>query len=121
MPSHISVISIPVSDQDRAKGFYADGLGFEVLHDATFGEGQRWVQLAPAGGQASITLTTWFEDFAPGSQRGLILHVDDIAAARAELEGRGVPFTGDTFGTPWGSFAPFEDPDGNRWSLHEEA
>ena len=121
MPTHISVISIPVSDQDRAKAFYADGLGFDVLFDNTFGDGQRWVQLAPAGAQTSITLTTWFEDFAPGSQRGLVLDVDDIDAARSELEGRGVTFTDETYGTPWGRFAPFSDPDGNGWALHQDA
>jgi predicted enzyme related to lactoylglutathione lyase len=121
MANHISVVSIPVSDPERAKAFYADSLGFDVLADTPFGEGQRWVQLAPAGAQTSITLVTWFDDFPPGSVRGLVLDVDDIAASRERLEARGVDFTGDTFGTPWGSFAPFEDPDGNRWALHQEA
>jgi predicted enzyme related to lactoylglutathione lyase len=75
----------------------------------------------PAGAQTSITLTTWFEDFVPGSQRGLVLDVDDIDAARSKLEGRGVTFTGETYGTPWGRFAPFSDPDGNGWALHQNA
>ena len=118
---HISVISIPVSDQDRSRDFYADGVGFAVITDGPFGEGLRWVQLAPPGAQTSITLTTWFEDLAPGSVRGLILDVDDLPGARSAMEGRGVRFTEDTYDTPWGSFAAFEDPDGNRWSLHQDA
>lgn len=119
--NHISVVSIPVSDPDPAKDFYAERLGFDLLSDNPFGENQRWIQLAPSGAQTTVTLVTWFDDFPPGTQRGLILDVDDIAGVRETLEGRGVTFTGDTFGTPFGSFAPFEDPDGNRWSLHQEA
>jgi catechol 2,3-dioxygenase-like lactoylglutathione lyase family enzyme len=118
---YISVVSIPVSDQDRSRDFYADGLGFEVISDGPFGEGQRWLQLAPPGAQTSITLVTWLDDLRPGTVRGLILDVDDIGAERGAMEGRGVRFTADTFDTPWGSFAAFEDPDGNRWSLHQNA
>ena len=116
---HLSVVSVPVSDSERAKGFYAGALGFEVLQDSEFAPGQRWLQLAPPGAQTSITLTTWFEDLPPGTLRGLILEVDDIEAERARLEGRDVRFTEDTYATPWGRFAGFEDPDGNRWSLHQ--
>jgi catechol 2,3-dioxygenase-like lactoylglutathione lyase family enzyme len=117
---HISVISIPVSDQERAKAFYAETLGFEVLTDAEFAPGRRWVHLAPPGAQTTITLTTWFDDFPPGSLRGLILDVPDVEAARGELGGRGLTFTGEIDRTPWGRFLAFEDPDGNRWSLHDE-
>lgn len=116
---HLSVVSIPVSDPGRAKAFYADALGFEVLQDSEFAPGQRWLQLAPPGAQTSITLTTWFEDFPPGAQRGLILDVDDLDAERARLEGADVRFTEDSYDTPWGRFAGFVDPDGNRWSLHQ--
>ncbi len=118
---HISVISIPVSDPERAKVFYADTLGFAVLADSEFAPGRRWVQLAPEGAQTSITLTTWLDDLPPGSVRGNILEVVDLAVARAEFEARGLVFTGPDDETPWGTFAPFADPDGNRWSLHEPA
>lgn len=117
--SHISVMSIPVSDQDRAKAFYADALGFEVLADEEFAPGRRWVQLAPAGAQTSITLTTWFDDYPPGTVRGNILDVDDLAATKAECSQRGVEFPEEDMATPWGRFAAFADPDGNRWSFRE--
>jgi predicted enzyme related to lactoylglutathione lyase len=119
--SHISVVSIPVTDQERSKAFYVDALGFDVLSDGPFDEGMRWIQLAPAGSQTSISLTTWFDDLEPGSVRGIILDVDDIDAMRARMEERGVTFGEDTFDTPWGKFAGFQDPDGNRWSLHQDA
>jgi catechol 2,3-dioxygenase-like lactoylglutathione lyase family enzyme len=118
--NRISVISIPVSDPDRAKAFYADTLGFDVLADEEFGADRRWIQLAPEGsGNTSITLTTWFDDYPPGSVRGLILEVRAIDDARVELSHRGMELSGEVDETPWGRFLAFTDPDGNRWSLHE--
>jgi predicted enzyme related to lactoylglutathione lyase len=119
--SHISVLSVPVSDQDRAKAFYADVLGFEVLSDSPFGEGMRWVQLAPAGAQTSITLTTWLDDFPPGSLRGVILSVADLDAEVAAYRERGGELDGEVMDTPWGRFQGIKDPDGNRYSFHQEA
>jgi len=117
--SHISVLSVPVSDQDRAKAFYTDVLGFEVLADNPFSEDQRWVQLAPPGAQTAITLTTWFEDYQPGSLRGVILEVPDLDAELASFRERGGLLDGEVDETPWGRFAAFRDPDGNRFSFHE--
>jgi predicted enzyme related to lactoylglutathione lyase len=117
--SRVSLISVPVSNPGRSKAFYEDVLGFDVLADSEFGPGQRWIQLAPHGAQTSISLVTWLEDFAPGSLRGLLVEVDDLDQAIAELGSRGLTITGDIDDTPWGRFAPFADPDGNRWSLHE--
>ena len=116
----IEVISIPVSDPDRAKTFYSDTLGFDCLADEQFAPGQRWIQLAPEGASnTSIALTTWLEDFPPGSVRGLILEVRDLDECRVELTHRGMEFDGEVDETPWGRFLAFADPDGNRWSLHE--
>lgn len=114
----IEVVSIPVSDQDRAKQFYAEKLGFTVDIDAPFEEVMRWVQLTPPGGGASITLTTW-NNMAPGSVKELYLACENIDAVYNELNGRGVTFTQDVSDTPFGRFAAFTDPDGNGWSLHE--
>lgn len=112
----IDVVSIPVSDQDRAKTFYADVLGFEVVRDNAFGNGQRWVQLRPPGGEASITLVTWFEGMRPGAVQGLVLQVEDIERLQADLKERGLEI-GEVETQPWGRFAAFRDPDGNGWVL----
>ena len=120
--SRISVISIPVSDPDRAKAFYAETLGFDVLADSEFGDGRRWIQLAPEGSDnTSITLATWFDDYPPGTVRGNLLEVRDLNDAKVELSHRGLEFEGEDLDTQWGRFAAFADPDGNRWSLHEPA
>ena len=115
----IEVVSVPVSDQDRAKNFYADKLGFTLDVDAPFGDGHSWVQLTPPGGGAGISLVTWNPAMPPGSIKELYLLCEDIDSTYSELEGRGVRFTRPVYDTPFGRFAEFDDPDGNGWRLHE--
>jgi predicted enzyme related to lactoylglutathione lyase len=113
--TYLEVVSVPVSDQDRAKAFYMNVLGFELRADQTMGEQMRWVQLAPSGGSASITLVTWFPTMPPGSLKGLVLATDDIHATYAELAARGLRWNGGVEEAFWGTFATFDDPDGNGW------
>lgn len=119
MIERIGIVSVPVTDQARAKAFYTEVLGFEVVADNPMGEGKaRWVQLRPAGAQTSIVLVTWFEAMKPGGLRGTVLEVDDMDATRATLAKRGLE-TGDAMVEPYGTFSLFDDPDGNGWILHE--
>jgi catechol 2,3-dioxygenase-like lactoylglutathione lyase family enzyme len=113
--SHLQVVSIPVSDQDRAKAFYTDVMGFELRTDAPFGPDQRWVEIVPPGSATSITLVTWFPTMSPGSLKGLVLATDDIRATYGELEARGLRWTSPVQDEFWGTFATFDDPDGNSW------
>jgi catechol 2,3-dioxygenase-like lactoylglutathione lyase family enzyme len=115
----IAVVSVPVSDQDRAKAFYVDTLGFELQADNPFGDGQRWVQVGPTGASTSLTLVTWFETMPPGSLKGLVLETDDVHGDYQALSARGVRFTGPVEEQFWGSFATFEDVDGNGWVLQQ--
>ena len=111
--THFLVVSVPVSDQDRARDFYVETLGFELRRDVSFGNGQRWVEVAPRGAQTALTLVTWFPSMPPGSLRGLAIGAADVDAAYAELRRRGVAFDGPLQDVPWGRYATFEDPDGN--------
>jgi catechol 2,3-dioxygenase-like lactoylglutathione lyase family enzyme len=127
----LEVITIPVSDLDRAKEFYQN-LGWRL--DADFRDGgERAVQLTPPGSGCSIHLG---KD-APGPTQGIFLIVSDIEAARDDLVRRGVevsevfhfakapaPFGGRVSGIApghlsYGSYAGFKDPDGNGWVLQE--
>jgi catechol 2,3-dioxygenase-like lactoylglutathione lyase family enzyme len=112
-------VSIPVSDQDRAKEFYVEVLGFTCGADVGFGPDRRWVDLEPPGGGPGITLVTWFDEMRPGGLRGLVLAVDDLDGTYAALAGRGVKFHGPIDDQPYGRFASFSDPDGNGWVLQE--
>ena len=111
----LQVVSVPVGDQDRAKAFYTDVLGFEVRNDTPMGPDQRWVELAAPGDDTSITLVTWFETMPPGSLKGLVLDTPDIRATYDELAGRGLKWNGPIEDQFWGTFATFDDPDGNGW------
>ena len=127
----LEVITIPVSDVDRAKEFYG-GLGWRL--DADFKDGgDRAVQFTPPGSQCSIHLGKK----GSGPAQGLFLVVSDIEAARDDLVRRGVevsevfhfakgpgPFGGVVGGLApdhqsYGSYATFTDPDGNGWVLQE--
>jgi catechol 2,3-dioxygenase-like lactoylglutathione lyase family enzyme len=117
--TQIGVVSVPVSDQERSKRFYAEVLGFDVVADTPFENAQRWVQLRPPNGHTSITLVTWFPGMPAGSLAGMVLECNDLESAFAELEGRGLAFTSPITKEFWGTFATFADPDGNGWILSE--
>lgn len=114
----IDVVSVPVSDQDRAKSFYRDVLGFEVVRDNPMGPGQQWVQLGPPGAETTITLVTWLDAMPAGSLRGMVLDSADIDATWNELVGRGLRISA-LQDAPWGRYATFTDPDGNGWVLQQ--
>jgi catechol 2,3-dioxygenase-like lactoylglutathione lyase family enzyme len=118
MDFRLELIAVPVSDVDRAKAFYTEQAGFHADHDHRVSDEIRFVQLTPPGSACSIALGSGITDAAPGSLRGLQLVVDDIAAARAELAGRGVGVS-EVSEFPWGKFVFFSDPDGNAWSVQE--
>ena len=114
----ISIISIPVTDQEAAKQFYLK-LGFNLIVEAPFDKGQKWVQLALPGQEAvSITLVTWFDNMPAGSVNGFVIKTDGLDKEIAELTAKGIT-VGKIDETPWGKFASVTDPDGNRMSLHE--
>jgi predicted enzyme related to lactoylglutathione lyase len=132
----LEVVTLPVSDVDRAKAFYA-GLGWRLDADFTSSRGERAIQFTPPGSECSVHLGSGAGSAAPGSAQNMYLVVSDIQAARAELVARGAdvsevfhfaggpaPFGGVVPGPApdrgsYGSYATFQDPDGNRWLLQE--
>jgi catechol 2,3-dioxygenase-like lactoylglutathione lyase family enzyme len=129
----LEVIVLPVSDVDRAKRFY-EGLGWRLDADFAAGENWRVVQMTPPGSPCSIHFGKGLTTAVPGSVKNLYLVVSDIEAARAELIGRGAEvseafhYTGfggarvsghDPQGRSYGTYASFNDPDGNSWLLQE--
>ncbi|GAB3650187.1 VOC family protein [Glycomyces tarimensis] len=108
----LQVVSLPVSDQERAKSFYVDTLGLELVRDNPMGPDQRWVEVAPPGADTGITLVTWFPTMPAGGTKGLVLQTDDVDGDIADLKNAGVAVDG-PHDAPWGRFATFDDPDGN--------
>lgn len=118
MDYKLELITVPVSDVDRAKAFYAEQVGFVAEHDHQVEENLRFVQLTPLGSACSIAIGSGLTEAAPGSVQGLQLVVADADAAHAELAGRGVQVS-DVQDFPWGRFVFFSDPDGNGWAVQE--
>ena len=116
----IAIVSIPVSDQEQAKAFYVDRLGWELVRDEPMGP-QRWLEVRPRGGEASATLVTWFESMPPGSVRGIVIETDDLEAAREALRDSGVRVDDQISEAPWGRWVSFDDPDGNGFVLQASA
>ena len=114
----LELVSVPVSDVDRAKAFYTDQVGFNADHDHRVGDSIRFVQLTPPGSACSIAIGTGLVETAPGSAQGLQLVVTDVEAAREKLLEGGVE-VGDVRDFPWGSFVFFSDPDGNGWAVQQ--
>jgi catechol 2,3-dioxygenase-like lactoylglutathione lyase family enzyme len=135
----LEVITIPVSDVDKAKEFYA-GLGWRLDADFDNGKDFRVIQFTPPGSGCSVVFGRNVSTSAPGSAQGL-LTVSDIEAARAELvtrsvnasevfhcaKGLGCRFPGrpgrvsgtHPEGLSYGSYFSFSDPDGNSWDIQE--
>jgi len=114
----LELVSVPVSDVDRAKSFYVDQAGFHADHDHKVSDEIRFVQLTPPGSACSIALGTGLVNTPPGSAQGLQLVVPDIEAAHAELVERGVEVS-EIQKFDWGSFVFFSDPDGNGWAVQQ--
>jgi catechol 2,3-dioxygenase-like lactoylglutathione lyase family enzyme len=118
MDMPLEVVTVPVRDKEQAKDFYANKLGFNVDMDVQVDETVRFVQLTPPGSSCSIHLGQGPSVMDPGTLKGLILVVDDAAAAKAALEEKGVRLS-DIEEQPWGRHVYFSDPDGNSWTLQE--
>jgi catechol 2,3-dioxygenase-like lactoylglutathione lyase family enzyme len=116
--SSFEIVSVPVSDQERAKQFYRDTLGFDVLRDEAMGPKDRWIQLAPKGCSTTIALVTWFETMRPGGLQGVMLNSTNIDRDTQDLSAKGLKLT-PIAEQPWGRFAMFSDPDGNGWILRQ--
>jgi predicted enzyme related to lactoylglutathione lyase len=117
MDYKLELITVPVSDVDRAKAFYTS-IGFVADHDQRPSDEIRFVQLTPPGSACSIAIGTGLTEAAPGTAPNMQLVVDDADAARADLKAAGVE-AGEVQEFPWGRFVFFADPDGNRWSVQQ--
>lgn len=111
---------ISVENYERAKDFYTKQLGFKVVTDASFGEGARWIELEPKGGDARIVLfTPPGQKFEPAFSN-IIFSCKDIDAEYKELQDLGVEFTQPPKKESWGTSSLFKDSEGNTFCLSSE-
>ena len=121
MLTHIGTVGVQVSNQDEALAFYVDKLGMQKTMDVPMDEeGNRWLEVAPAGAQTRIVLSSTpgpGGEEEPGGFSGYIFETEDIEATCRELEEKGVNITVPLSDEPWGRWAQFADPDGNEFGI----
>ncbi len=117
--THLGRVMVPVADQDAGIAFYTETLGFSLVADVPFGEGDRWVEVAPPRGGAAIALVPPRGDYQPGRNTGIALESTDPHADHAELKAAGVDVDDELMGgdgtVPLLFF--FRDGDGNHLML----
>jgi predicted enzyme related to lactoylglutathione lyase len=119
---YLQILLIPVSDQEKAKRFYVDILGWDLLSDESYSTPQgnlRWLEVRPKKGQTAISLIPDDETRKAGSMDNMTLHTDNLESTVEELTHSGVSFEHEIRMTPMGKYTRFRDPDGNVWTLQE--
>lgn len=119
--TRVGRVMVPVSDQDEAIAFYTGTLGFSLVADIPFGEGERWVEVAPSGGGTAIALVPPRGEFQTGRLTGIALASADPRADYAELKAKAVDVDAEMTGGD-GTVPPlffFRDHDANQLMVVE--
>ena len=112
----LNTVVIPVGDQDRMIEFYVEKLGLEKRTDIPFGNGYRWVEVAPGDAETTIAIAPPPEGRPTGNREtGIGLHTDDIDGYHAELKDAGVDVDPEIsrMGDPVPPLFWLRDPEGN--------
>lgn len=119
--AQVATVMVPVSDQDRAIEFFVEKLGFELRGDTPFGEGDRWVEVAPPGAATTVALVPPRGGEPVGIMTRIGFSSDDIDADHATLRSRGVDVDEEVMreGDPVPPMFFFRDLDGNHFLLVE--
>jgi catechol 2,3-dioxygenase-like lactoylglutathione lyase family enzyme len=114
--TQVATMMVPVADQDRAIEFYTGKLGFEKRADTPFGDGNRWVEVAPPGAVTTIALVEPREGESAGIETRVAFDSTDVEADHATLRERGVDVDAEVMrmGGPVPPMFFFRDADGNR-------
>lgn len=123
MITNIQFTGVWVNDSDKAYDFYVNKLGFQVLQNRPLGPNNRFLLVAPPGAATGMTVCKPMPGMtnAPvGVPTTIAFETDDIQKTYEELKAKGVEFTQTPTQQFWGGFeATFQDPDGNRFMLHQ--
>lgn len=113
--TQVGTVMVAVSDQDRAIDFYTQKLGFELRGDTPYGDGDRWVEVAPPGATTTIALVRPQQGQSVGVPANLGLTVADVDADHAALKEKGVDVDDEVMrmGDPVPPMFFLRDQDGN--------
>jgi catechol 2,3-dioxygenase-like lactoylglutathione lyase family enzyme len=116
----VANVMVPVEDPDRAIAFYTEKLGLEVVADRPYGDGRRWIELAPHDGETTLALVPSHGDYRAGSHTGVVLATTDAVAVHDEMHDTGIDVDPEIMGggdVP--AFFWFRDSDDNTLMVVE--
>jgi predicted enzyme related to lactoylglutathione lyase len=118
MITRIATAAVYVEDQQKAKTFWLEKAGFELIRETPMGPGGSWLEVAPKGAQSALVLypramMKGWEEMKPS----IVFECDDIAATYERMKNNGVKFEGEPQKMQWGTFAQFYDEDGYMYVL----
>ncbi len=121
MLAAVDKVSLNVRDQDAAKRFWTETMGFELVQDTpmgTDGDGARWIEVRPPeGGTTLVLFSTSFDESRIGQLGDVLFTCDDINQTYEELTARGVEFPDPPSKQFWGWWATFKDNEGNLYGI----
>jgi catechol 2,3-dioxygenase-like lactoylglutathione lyase family enzyme len=127
MINRVGTVCVFVSDQQRAKAFYTEKLGFELKTEQPLypGASNLWISVLPKGSETEIILYLPDENWehykqVVGQSQAVTLDVTDMESVAADLKKKGVTFTSEPDKQPWGTYATIADSEGNKILLVEQ-
>lgn len=118
MITKIATAAVYVNDQQKAKAFWTEKVGFELVQERPMGPGGSWLEVAPKGAETALVIypknmmANWAE-----LKPSIVFLCDDIDATYRRMKANGVEFEGEPNKMQWGSFVAFKDEDGNSFLL----
>jgi lactoylglutathione lyase len=118
MITKIGTVAVYVEDQQQAKTFWTEKVGFDLVRETPMGPGSYWLEVAPKGAESALVIypkkmmTNWSE-----LKPSIVFLCDDIEATYERMRANGVAFEGELQKMQWGTFATFQDEDGNSFLL----
>lgn len=118
MIQKIATVAVYTDDQQKAKTFWTEKVGFELIRETSMGPGGSWIEVAPAGAESALVIypKTMMKNWAE-LKSSIVFECDNIDETYAAMKARGVRFESEPQKMQWGTFAIFNDEDGHTFVL----
>ncbi|MED4583398.1 VOC family protein [Brevibacillus choshinensis] len=116
----IATVAVYVEDQQKAKSFWTEKVGFEIKQEHPMGPDSSWLEVGPIGAETALVIypkrmmKNWGE-----LKASIVFVCEDVQATYATMKANGVEFEGEPNKMQWGTFVSFTDEDGNSFLLKE--
>jgi lactoylglutathione lyase len=120
MIKQIATVAVYVEDQQKAKTFWSEKVGFDIVADHPMGPNAHWLEVAPKG--AETRLVIYPKTMMQGSENmkaSIVFQCEDVTNTYEKLKANGVEFLGEPQEMQWGKFVQFKDEDGNEFLLKQ--